>query len=309
MSCQKALRFFLLATTYAWPFSSPVCAQLPQEREGCAVNSSLANEIRKKKNSSPQQKIIIDSVEFEGAILLPLSIRDELFTSLKQRAFDGNSKWLQEVELAAIGTWQDHGFFQAMVNVTPRPVGGDATTQRVALTVHVNEGQQYRLSEIVIRPADIAFTEATAFPREELRKLVPLEDGEIFSTAKIRQGLDALRNFYASKGYIDFTAIPLTDIDAEGRLIGLILELDEQKQFRFARIETSGLDSKLEEVLKERLRPGDIFNHKLVKDFFEEFKGVLPAGASIANVDIRRNPEKGTVDFLLDLRPCPPPAL
>jgi outer membrane protein assembly factor BamA len=46
-----------------------------------------------------------------------------------------------------------------------------------------------------------------------LRKLVPLEEGDIFNVTKIRESLDAMKKLYSSFEYINFAATPITDVD------------------------------------------------------------------------------------------------
>jgi len=152
----------------------------------------------------------------------------------------------------------------------------------------------------------------TAFPPQELRKLVPLEDGEIFDVSKIRKGLDALRNFYASKGYIDFTPNPSTDIDTPRHRISLTFELDEQKQFLIEKVEIFGLKPALERDLRSKVKLREPMNWSLVIEFFRANKSVLPPEVSPANVRVDRDLKNGTVELLFDFRPCPryepPPA-
>lgn len=65
------------------------------------------------------------------------------------------------------------------------------------------------------------------FPAGELRPQFPIAAGEIFNTAKIRQGLDALRKTYASNGYVDFTPVPVTIVDDKDRTVSLQIDLQE----------------------------------------------------------------------------------
>ena len=60
-------------------------------------------------------------------------------------------------------------------------------SERIAVTVYVDEGQQYRFEEI-------RFQNNRAIGNvDALRKLFPFEDGDIFSREKIVKGLDNLR--------------------------------------------------------------------------------------------------------------------
>jgi outer membrane protein assembly factor BamA len=110
----------------------------------------------------------------------------------------------------------------------------------VSVTAHVEEGLQYRLGTIQFRSSNLDVP--LAFGAEELRKQIPMNEGDVFSAAKIRASLDALNHSYRSNGYIDFVAEPLIDVDDSHQRISLIMELDQQKQFRLGKIEVFGLD-------------------------------------------------------------------
>ncbi len=155
-----------------------------------------------------QRKVTIDAVEFQGSPhLAPLALR-QLIKSLEQREFDGDSDWISELKETVRGAWQEQGYFKAEVKAEVQLVSEDATCARVSVTVRVEEGLQFRLGDIRFHPADPR--ETLLFPPDELRKLIPLREGQLFNAAKIRDGLDALRRMYGAKGYIDFTPQPLT---------------------------------------------------------------------------------------------------
>jgi hypothetical protein len=124
--------------------------------------------------------------------------------------------------------------------------------------------------------------------------------------------MDAMWRFYGTKGYIDFTAVPLTDIDVARHRISLTFELDEQKQFLIEKVEIFGLNPALERNLRSKVKLGDPLNWSLVEGFITANLSVLPPGASPGNVRVERDLKKGTVEMLFDFRPCPrydpPPA-
>jgi len=144
-----------------------------------------------------------------------------------------------------------------------------------------------------------------AFPPEELRKRVPLSEGELFSTRQIREGLDALKHLYGSYGYLNFVATPLTEVDDGSGMISLIMELDEGRQFRVRKIEVQGLDPQTEARLKWRIQPGDLFNGDFLGEFFADNKNILPSGASPENAELYKHEKYGTVDVRFRFPTCP----
>jgi outer membrane protein assembly factor BamA len=47
-----------------------------------------------------------------------------------------------------------------------------------------------------------------AFTASQIQSLMPIATGEVFSVAKIRDGLKAIQDLYGEHGYIDLATIP-----------------------------------------------------------------------------------------------------
>jgi outer membrane protein assembly factor BamA len=144
-----------------------------------------------------------------------------------------------------------------------------------------------------------------AFPPEQLRKLMTLKEGDLFSAEKIRESLDALRNFYSANGYIDFVASPLTEIDDGARRISLIMELEQEKQFRLGKVVVFGQNPTLVTLFESKFKPGDIFDERSARDFIKEHKAELPPNTLPEDLWLRRNVRTGTVDLRFSFDACP----
>jgi outer membrane protein assembly factor BamA len=141
---------------------------------------------------------------------------------------------------------------------------------------------------------------AMAFPADELRKLVPLKDGEPYSTDALRVGLVALSRLYQANGYMDFAPTALLRYDNASRKIRLVFELDEGRQYRIGAVRVAGLDRTMEATLESALASGEFMDRKIIRDFYAKNKSSLPANASPQDVKFVRHPEDGTVDLLFD---------
>jgi Surface antigen variable number repeat len=301
------LRFVLPGVVLALVYPSPTCAQLPKRLERCLPYPTYAQEIRdmdeevaaKMKIEEPQGMIIrtiVDDVKFDGPIHISDSARQQLISEVKQRDSDSSSEWLDDVRDVDIKrVWRDQGYFRAEVTAKEEIVRKDSAGEHVLVIVHVDEGVQYRLGAVQFRSSDPDVP--LAFPTEELRKLIPMSEGDIFSAEKIRESLDALQHLYGSEGYIDFVAEPLTDIDESRQRISLVMELDQQKQFRVGKVEVVGSNPVIEAFLKSKLKPGDIFSSRFVEDFLKENKAALPPDISPEDFELLRNVKNGIVDL------------
>ena len=302
----------LVLTAAGILFRAPASyAQLPERVERCLPYPTYAQEVDamfskpELNKASTKRVVVIDSVDFDGPITLPEQARLKLMDDLKKQEFDADSKWLDEVaEVALRGTWQDLGYFKVVAEATARDTGGDALHEHVALTAHVEEGLQYYQGRLNIRSVDPDLP--LVFTQEVLRNVYPLREGDLFDADKIRKSLDAYRQLYASHGYIDFSAEPDFDVDDADRRISLNLGLDQQKQFRIDRLEVDDIDPRTENLLRSMIRPGDVFNNDVVKQFFEDNKSVLPSNASPGeNLEIQKNVKEGIVSLHFDFFTCP----
>jgi outer membrane protein assembly factor BamA len=330
-----ATRPFLFLGLTGLVFGATVVgAQLPPSPDSCCpLRASCVNGVRQGTGAA-SPKIIIDHVTFAGPIHLPDSTIEPLVASLRQKEFDGNSQWLEEIEDTLRSPWLDQGYFKAIVSAQAVPLGGDGTYERFSIAARMDEGPQYRFGRVnfqadpdsnfdtyesttgitLVRrktsigegPSSEDASGHPVFPVEELRNLMPWQEGDILSVRKIRDGLAALNRLYGEHGYIDFVAQPVTDIDDEQQVVSLKIYLVEEKQFRIAKIQVTGLDASSENALTWDIKPGDVFNSELTKAFFDTNRSVLPAGASMSeNLDIRRNVKNGTVDIAFRFSPCP----
>jgi outer membrane protein assembly factor BamA len=135
---------------------------------------------------------------------------------------------------------------------------------------------------------------------------MPLREGEIFSVGKVRASIEALTKLYGSRGYIDFTGVPDTEVDEHLQRISLAMHLDEQKQFRVGSIEIRGLDPNLEARLRSIIVPGDVINMDPVNAFFKEYQSALPP-RGIDNLRITRDVRTGIADITFDAQSCTGP--
>ena len=132
-----------------------------------------------------------------------------------------------------------------------------------------------------------------------------MKDGDLISVGAMRDGLEALKQLYDSRGYIDFTSTPVTDIDDESNQISLIFDLDQELQFRIEKIDFLGNRPQAERILRLQMKAGDIFSEHIIEDFYQQNRPLLPAGASPRDLIMIRNHKIGAVALTFDFRDCP----
>lgn len=190
--------------------------------------------------------VVIRSVVFDNASELPDAPMRQVEGLLVGRSFK-KSEIQTMSSMRVQDAFQQNGYYKAQIEGQEiNSAGFDPEHEFVALTFHVQPGPQYRLRTLSI-------VNAKAFAPEQLRKLMPLQQGEIFNTATIRRGLENLRRFYGCEGYPDATVVPQERIDNLSRSISLTLDIDEGRRFLFRVVEVWGLNHRAASNLLNKL--------------------------------------------------------
>ncbi len=254
-----------------------------------------------KKHSDPE--ISVAGVTFSGFLRMPVADQDEIATSIKERTYgDSLDRATDEaLERVRVG-WQNHGYFKVLVNGFATALDSTPAGRRVALSVHVDEGAQYRLG-------GIGFKGNRVVPNPEvLRALFPIEDGDLFSKEKIGKGLENLRKAYGELGYINFTPVPNTKFDDGKKLIYLDIDVDEGKQFFVYGINIIGVDEsfRAHQMFQDLLlKPGQIYNGRLVELFLKREHGsVLSKCECNDRPGLQLDESAALVTITFDFRSC-----
>jgi outer membrane protein assembly factor BamA len=213
---------------------------------------------------------------------------------------DGRTEQQAEIEK----WWRDSGYFHVETRIQALPTALDAAQQHVLLKIHVDEGAQYRLGGSVgFRSSEPE--QPLVFPESRLMQTVKLGDGDVFSSLAIRGTLDALKQLYASHGYIDFVATPITEIDETTRRVTLMMELDQEKQYRVGRVEIHATSPQVRAAIAAKLKTGDIFDRSALQDVLKQNASLLPPDVSERDVSLGRDKRLGMVNLWFDLETCP----
>jgi outer membrane protein insertion porin family len=223
----------------------------------------------------------------------------------------------EDMEIGIRGIYQDNGYFKVLVkdpiitNVTvnqgylPKgvPLLGVHPGRATNITIPIEEGERYRMGTLHVRNANP--DEGLFFKTAYLESVFPIKKGEIFSVAKVRKAIEDYTKLYGNFGFIDFTAVPDTEVDDATKTINLTFAFDQQKQFFVRRIDFTGNTGTRDKVIRRELllNEGDMFRNNLWElsllrlNQLDYFEAVKPE-----NAEIKRNVKQGTVDILLKLK-------
>jgi outer membrane protein assembly factor BamA len=190
--------------------------------------------------------------------------------------------------------YQNQGYFKVKVSAQAVPFFADKSQYDINVNIGP-VGKQYRLGYLNI-------TNAASFPTQQLRDLFALQSGEIFSREKIAEGLEKLRRFYGSQGYVNFTAVPNTELDDDNAIVNLTINVDEGKQFRLRNVKVLGLDPDAEaRVLGEvEIKQGDVYDQHWLEQSIAKFKDLGPYPPPHGGTEL--DERDGLIDVVLDFR-------
>lgn len=201
--------------------------------------------------------------------------------------------------------FRQHGYFDVKVaNLKVEAMDPLAIPKTVEVKADIAEGPAYRL-------AAIDFSGNRVFPAARLAAKFPVK--AVFDTSTIRSGMDAIRDLYATEGYLDALAVPSTELHPN-QTASLSIALSEGKQYRMGKLEVVGQSDHADAVqARWSLPQGAPFDASYLDRFVKENKDLLPSGFNPMNcVEVRRNCREATVAvFILlgeDLNSFQPPA-
>ena len=173
--------------------------------------------------------------------------------------------------------------------------------KKAEIVVQVEESRRYKLGKIGF--TGIKFFRA---PEALTRNLFQMSEGDIFSTAKLRKGLEQMRKLYGEFGYIDMVPEPNIEPVPNTDTIDLTLNVDEGKQFFVRRIDFSGNTTTRDKVIRRELliEEGDMFNTRLWEMSILRLNqlGYFEALKENEAAEIRKEGKTSTVDITLKVK-------
>jgi len=245
--------------------------------------------------------------------LHPIGVPHGLFLeNLFSKSFD-STKLEQDQDMVR-NFYQEHGYFTARVvdhKIAVVDVGGHGLRlplikpnkpgKNANIEMTIEEGRLYRLRKINFVGVKLFKT-----PETLMRPLFQMQEGDVFSTAKLRKGMENMRKLYGEFGYIDFVPEPDPEVVQGTDQIDLTFNVDEGKQFFVRRIDFSGNTTTRDKVIRRELLidEGDMYNTRLWEisvlrlnqlGYFEQLKAEDAA-------TISRDPKTNTVDLTLKVK-------
>ena len=141
--------------------------------------------------------------------------------------------------------YMDRGYADFSVDSTQVSISPDK--RRMYVSANITEGEVYTIS-------DIQLTGALIVKEEDLRRLVQLKPGDVFSRARIEQSIDQMVSTLSNIGYAFADVEPLPTIDKEKREVALNFFVNPGKRVYVRKIVFKGNLRTEDEVLRREMR-------------------------------------------------------
>ncbi len=167
------------------------------------------------------------------------------------------------------------------------------------VTLTVDEGEQYNFGDIIVE------TQSERLNAEFLRRLLPLQEGELYESDRIEESVDALTFAAGSAGYAFVDIRPAYRANPETRTVDVTFNVREGERVYVERIDIVGNTRTIDPVIRRELMlvEGDAFNRTLIErsrnnlralGFFEEVEITEARGSepdrSLVTVQVTEQP-------------------
>lgn len=141
--------------------------------------------------------------------------------------------------------YMNQGYLEFSVESTQVSISPDK--QDVYITVNVTEGERYQVSSVKLA-GDFAL------PEDELKKLVTVKPGDVFSRERLNDSTKAIGDRLGKEGYAFANVNAAPEIDKEKRQVAFTIFVDPGKRVYVRRINVTGNTKTRDEVIRREIR-------------------------------------------------------
>lgn len=139
----------------------------------------------------------------------------------------------------------DHGYINFSIDSTEVSITPDKSD--VYVTINVTEGERYTISGVKLA-GDLIL------PEEELRKLISIHAGDVFSRRAATQGAAAISERLGKQGYAFANVNPSPRLDKDKREVELVFMVDPGRRIYVRRVNVAGNEKTEDEVIRREVR-------------------------------------------------------
>ena len=159
---------------------------------------------------------------------------------------DQYSKPKLQGDLEALRTFYlNQGYLEFTIDSTQVSITPDK--RDIFITVNVTEGRKFTVTDVKLAGELIA-------PEAELRKLIRLNKGEVFSRERLSETTKLISDRLGNEGYAFASINPVPEIDREKSEVAFTLYIDPGRRVYVRRIGISGNTNTRDEVIRREMR-------------------------------------------------------
>ena len=160
---------------------------------------------------------------------------------------DQYSKQKLSADLESLRSYYlDRGYLEFSIESTQVTVTPDM--QNIYITVNIKEGPQFKISELKLAG------DMKEVPEEELRKLLKLSPGDIFSRKKLTESIKLITDRLGDDGYGFANVNASPEQDKEKQEVAFTFFIDPGRRVYVRRITISGNNRTRDEVIRREVR-------------------------------------------------------
>jgi outer membrane protein insertion porin family len=139
----------------------------------------------------------------------------------------------------------DRGYLEFSVDSTQVSITPDK--QDIYITISITEGRRYTVS-------DVRIAGEMLLPEEEVRKLIQIKPGEVFSRARLTESNKLIADRLSNEGYAFANVNAVPELDREKQLASFTFFIDPGRRVYVRRINVTGNHRTRDEVIRRELR-------------------------------------------------------
>jgi outer membrane protein assembly factor BamA len=244
----------------------------------------------------------IGAIEFSGALAKTDRGLQERASDLIGQPFSRSGIEIFELEQVR-PVYLAHGFLQVGFGnpSVHLPDRAKPPANKLVVTIPIEPGSAYTWN-------GITWKGNYTIPPEALDDLVMLKTGDLADGMKVEGGLQAVRNLYSERGYLDAKVEALPKFDEAAKLVSYAVTVDEGPQYHMGSLVLTGLSLDGEKRIRSawRIAPGTVFDKNVYDPFVDTGIKQAFAGSPFRYEKIGRflqqNSREAKVDVMLDFQ-------
>ena len=139
----------------------------------------------------------------------------------------------------------DRGYLEFRIDSTQVSITPDK--QDIYITISITEGRKYTVSDIKVAGEML-------IPEDEVRKLIQIKPGEVFSRARLTESTKLITDRLGNDGYAFANVNAVPELDQEKRQAAFTFFIDPGRRIYVRRVNISGNTRTRDEVIRREMR-------------------------------------------------------